>query len=301
MGVCILKVLVVGTVSNVGQVIEKEVRRVLKAVEPHAQVQFYLVESDSSDSTVQELTRIGDEDQRVSFTSLGNLKLDLSDRIERIRFCRNTYVQYIRAMHQENGWDFIVVADLDGMNRKLSSLGIGSCFSSGLNWSACFANQRNGYYDLYALRCKEWVSEDVFATYQYLKVSNPFVPSSRNPYFRWLQEFRHFDQLRKNAIYRKMRKVSPTENWIAVDSAFGGLGIYRPEVFLRFNYDSQNLSPTVYCEHIDLHYQCRQESFSLYINPALINSNWNEYNLNRLMLVRFLKELKKFLLRKISE
>ncbi len=296
-----MKVLVVGTVSNVGRVIEKEVRRVLKAVEPHAEIQFYLVESDSNDSTVQELTRIKDEDQRVSFTSLENLKQDIPDRIERIRFCRNKYVQYIRAKHQENSWDFIIVADLDGMNRKLSSLGIGTCFSSELNWSACFANQRNGYYDLYALRCNDWVSEDVFSSYQFLKVSNPFVPSSKNQYLKWLQEFRHFDRLRKSSIYKKMRKISPTENWIAVDSAFGGLGIYRPEVFLRFNYDSQNLSSTVYCEHIDLNYQCREANFSLYINPALINSGWNEYNLNRLMLVRFLKELKKFLLRKISE
>ncbi len=296
-----MKVLVVGTVSNVGHIIHKEVSRVLQALEPHAQVQFYLVESDSNDSTVQELTRIGNEDQRVSFISLGSLKREISNRIERIRFCRNKYVEYIRSRHQENGWEFIVVADLDGMNRKLSSLGIGTSFSSGLNWNACFANQRNGYYDLYALRCKDWVSEDVFSVYQFLKVSNPFVPSSRNRYLRWLQEFRHFDRLRKNAIYNKMRKISPTENWIAVDSAFGGLGIYRPEVFLRFNYDSQNLSSTVYCEHIDLNYQCREANFSLYINPALINSGWNEYNLNRLMLVRFLKELKKFLLRKASE
>lgn len=296
-----MKILVVGTVRNVGRTIQKDFTLVFQALESFGTIETFLVESDSTDNTTQKLEELAQKYKSFEFKSLGNLSSSLSNRIERIRYCRNQYVDYIRIHHFQKNWDYVIVADLDGMNRKLSSLSIGTSFSSGLNWSACFANQRNGYYDLYALRCKDWVSEDVFSIYQFLKVSNPFVASSRNRYLRWLQEFRHFDRLRKNAIYNKMRKISPGQNWIAVDSAFGGFGIYRPEVFLRFNYNSQNLSPTVYCEHIDLHYQCRAANLSLYINPALINSNWNEYNLNRLKLVRFLKEFKKFLLRKISE
>ena len=290
-----MKILVVGTVSNVGAVIRGELTRVLTALEHLADVEVFLVESDSSDNSIQALSDLQENDSRVSFISLGNLGGKFPSRIERIRYCRNHYVEFIRAEFQKEGWEFIVVADLDGMNNKITETGFRSAFENQTDWSACFANQTKGYYDLYALRCEGWVDRDVFSDLQSLKDVSPFGQKVNYKFLGWVKQFNHFDRLRVRAIYSKMRKISPHDPWIKVASAFGGLGVYKPDVFLNYNYDFQNLNTEVYSEHIDLHYQCNIDHHELFINPSMVNSTWNIYNLNRIKLVRFLKEFKKFI------
>jgi hypothetical protein len=285
----------VGTVSNVGAVISGELTRVITALEHLADVEVFLVESDSSDNSIQALSVLQENDSRVSFISLGNLKGKFPSRIERIRYCRNHYVDFIRAEFQKKRWEFVVVADLDGMNNKITETGFRSAFENQTEWSACFANQTEGYYDLYALRCEGWVESNVFSDLQSLKDVSPFEQDINFKLIRWVKEFNHFDRLRVRAIYSKMRKISPSDPWIKVESAFGGLGVYKPDVFLSYNYNFQNLNPVVYSEHIDLHYHCNINHNELFINPSMINSTWNIYNLNRIKLVRFLKEFKKFI------
>ena len=290
-----MRILVVGTVSNVGAVIRGELRRVMAALEQLADVEVFLVESDSSDNSIQELSALHEKDLRISFVSLGNLRPKFPSRIERIRFCRNQYVEFIRRGYQKSGWEFIVVVDLDGMNKKISESGFRSTIENENEWFGCFANQTKGYYDLYALRCAGWVDRDVFSDLQSLKEDSPFEHSNSCEFIEWVKKFIHFDRLRQKAIYSKMRKISPRDSWIKVESAFGGLGVYKTQVFLKYDYSFQNLDSEVYSEHIDLHYQCNINQHDLFINPLMINSNWNIYNINRIKIVRFLREFKKFI------
>ena len=283
-----------GTVSNVGAVIRSELKRVITALEHFADVEVFLVESDSSDNTNQRLSALHDKDSRISFISLGPLRKKIPSRIERIRFCRNKYVEFIREGYQKSRWEFIVVVDLDGMNKKITEASFRSTIEAKSGWSGCFANQTRGYYDLFALRCEGWVERDVFLDLQSLKNNSPFEQRDNNKLFGWIRRFNHFDHLRVSAIYSKMRRISPHDPWVKVQSAFGGLGVYKPEVFLKYNYDFQNLHSEIYSEHIDLHYRCNLENLDLFINPAMINNSWNVYNLNRIKLIRFLKEFKKF-------
>ncbi len=285
----------VGTVSNVGAVIRGELTRVITALEHLADIEVFLVESDSSDNSIQELSALHEKDSRISFVSLGTLRQKFPSRIERIRFCRNQYVEFIRTGYQKSGWDFIVVVDLDGMNKKITEAGFRSTIEAESRWSGCFANQTKGYYDLYALRCEGWVNRDVFSDLQSLKDDYPFEQNDNHKFIGWIKRFNHFDRLRVSAIYSKMRRISPHDPWVKVQSAFGGLGVYKPEVFLKYNYDFQNLHSEIYSEHIDLHYRCNLENLALFINPAMVNNSWNIYNLNRIKLIRFLKEFKKFL------
>ena len=285
----------VGTVSNVGTVIRGELTRVITALEHLADVSIFLVESDSSDNSIQTLSALQENDSRISFISLGNLRGKIPSRIERIRFCRNQYVEFIRTEFQKEGWEFIVVADLDGMNNKITEAGFRSAIENQTKWSGCFANQTKGYYDLYALRCEGWVDRDVFSDLQSLKDVSPFQQEGNYKFIGWIKQFNHFDRLRVRAIYSKMRKISPNDPWIKVESAFGGLGVYQSDVFLKYNYEFQNLNTEVYSEHIDLHYQCYVNHNELFINPSMVNSTWNVYNLNRIKMVRFLKEFKKFI------
>lgn len=71
-----------------------------------------------------------------------------------------------------------------------------------------------------------------------------------------------------------------------MDSAFGGLAIYKCKVFDAFDYNPPAISNLNDCEHVFLHEKMKMSGMQMYINPSLINSYWNRYNLNRFMAVR---------------
>jgi hypothetical protein len=58
-----------------------------------------------------------------------------------------------------------------------------------------------------------------------------------------------------------------------VDSAFGGLGIYRREAFLAGRYaGTDDLAGGIdVADHTPYHRQLRQKGYRIFINPALIN------------------------------
>ncbi len=289
------KVLVVGTISNAERNFNNDLLALKKALRGFQSVKFFLVESDSRDSTVKILNECKFEDENFDFISLGILKNSIPDRIERIRFCRNKYVEEIRRTQRTQDWDFVIVADMDGMNRAISESAIQKTLNSNKDWDACFANQTFGYYDVFALRATNWLEENCFSTLNRLKSNKPFVSRSNSGYLYFLEAFQHFDKLRVEAIYSKMKRINPSDDWIRVNSAFGGLGIYRPQLFLNFDYSFQQLEPGIYSEHLDFHLKCVANGANFFINPKLINARLNEYNLNRLKLVRFAREFRKFL------
>jgi hypothetical protein len=289
------KVLIVGTISNAEKNFMVDLRALKKALSSFEVVKYFLVESDSTDSTIEILNRCKSENDNFDFISLGTLKYSIPDRIERIRFCRNKYVEEIRRTHPSQDWDFVIVADMDGMNRAISESAILDTLCSNKDWDGCFANQSFGYYDVFALRASNWLDENCFSTLNQLKTTKPFVSRFNSRYLYFLEAFRHFDKLRVEAIYSKMWRIKPSEDWIRVNSAFGGLGIYRPQLFLDFDYSFQQLEPEIYSEHLDFHSKCVADGADFFINPKLVNARLNEYNLNRLKLVRFAREFRKFL------
>jgi hypothetical protein len=94
-------------------------------------------------------------------------------------------------------------------------------------------------------------------------------------------------------IYSKMKVIARGGGVIGVQSAFGGLGIYKPDVFTRFDYSQEGEVIFDECEHITLHRKCIVDGLSLGINPKMINSWFNEYNLNKLIFVRVLRDLRR--------
>ncbi len=213
----------------------------------------------------------------------------IPDRIERIRISRDTYVQYIRSNFESFRWQYIIAADLDGMNAKITSLGVESSLSLLSKFDGVFANQKNGYYDLYALRSKGWVEDDpVIELYSRLGR----LKSQKNTrYFaKSVLKVKEFKE-RTNLIYDKMKIIDKNQQPINVLSAFGGLGIYKSEVFLNCDYSRIN-EHVRQSEHVDLHMKAVNYGYRFAINPALINSNWNTHNVNRLFFVRVIRSFR---------
>jgi hypothetical protein len=251
-------------------------------------VEYFLVESDSNDSTPKILTTLKAENLGFDFKSLGELRTRFPDRIERIRHCRNVYVEYIKDEYPERKWDYVVVADLDGMNSRVTTAGVKSSISKMKHWDALFANQKHGYYDLFALRSSDWVECDLLkilradegAGKKNCQKSNPLV------YLR-------NQKIRQEVLYSKMRRIPRNSEVIRVDSAFGGLGIYKTEIFLKFDYSLNEGQVPDGSEHVTFHKKCTEGGFSLGINPEMINTTYNEYNINKHYLIRFLKDFKR--------
>ena len=86
------KILLVGTVSNVSRTIQKELRVVLKALSYFESIDVYLIESDSTDNTINLLKKIKLASGNINFISMGSLKIALPDRVTRIAYCINIYV-----------------------------------------------------------------------------------------------------------------------------------------------------------------------------------------------------------------
>jgi hypothetical protein len=285
------KILLVGTVSNVAKTIEKELKVVLKALSVFDSVQVFLVESDSTDETVKILEKLALQNRNFEFIALGKLKNKYPNRIARIAYCRNVYIKHIRDNNTISKWDYVAVADLDGMNFKLRKKGIQSCIETNTDWDGVMANQRFGYYDVYALRAKHWVEEDCFDGLRKY-IDKKLVPTNnKKRVYNFIRNYIISDRARHKFIYSKMKRIKKNDPWISVNSAFGGFAIYKPWVFLDFDYVAMSRGYTV-SEHVDFHEKTAVAGSRYFINPYIINSNINEYNLNKLKLVRLARFLK---------
>ena len=283
-----IKFLVVGTISNASKRFQSDVDKITRALSSLGTVEYFLVESDSRDSTPKMLTTLKSQYSNFEFKSLGELRTRIPDRIERIRYCRNAYVEFIRNGYKQKKWNYVVVADMDGMNSQLTSAGVKSSIAKMRDWEALFANQKHGYYDIFALRSSGWVESDLLKILRADEGSTRRNSQKPNPVGYLRNQKR-----RQRVLYSKMRRISQNSGIIPVDSAFGGLGIYKPEMFLEFDYSLNTGQVPDGSEHVTFHKRCVEGGFSLGINPEMINATFNEYNINRHYLIRFLKDFKR--------
>jgi len=276
-------IFIVGTVSNVGNKVEKDLNRVISAFCEFKILRVYLVESDSNDNTINILRKMKKKDNKIDYISLGNLRKLIPDRIDRIRYCRNVYINYLRSLSENEYPDYVAVVDLDGMNSKLTYRAVNSSFSTS-DWDVVAANQSGGYYDIFALRADGWQVGNCFDELQILK--NEIIAKLQTEYKSCskFQIHKLFDQARVQAIYSKMRKIDSSHPWISVSSAFGGLAIYKSYVFKKFDYENSLKSNN--SEHVEFHEKIKKSGGKIFINPAMINSRWNTYNVNRFFFIR---------------
>lgn len=268
-------VVIVGCVRNGARTLRRAVETLARATAGFGSVQFLVIESDSTDSTLAELARLREQSERFQFISLGALADRIPARTERIAHCRNRYLDELRDNPRYASADYVMVADLDGVNNDLRPAAVATCWSKDVPWDVVTANQRDAYYDIWALRHADWCPVDCHSQYARLREL--------------------FDRPRALdiAIHSRMVRLSPRAAWIEVDSAFGGLAIYRREALLVGNYSGVQASETV-CEHVPLHTQLRAQGLRIFINPALINAHRTDHSARIRMHVRLRREIEAF-------
>ena len=252
------EVLIVGLVRNCEPSLESEVETLRASFEDFKNVSFFLVESDSTDGSLEALRELATRIPNFQFLSLGNLRQSIPDRIERIAHCRNAYLDYVRTTSEK--FDYVVVADLDGVNNLLTKEKVATCWKFD-GWSACTANQSGPYYDIYALRAPGWSEMDCW------NEARSLYASGMNPVKSWVK-----------AIREKQRIILESEDWIEVTSAFGGFAIYKTETFLEGKYQTFSGDELNVSEHVPFNLKLTATGHRIFINPKVTNFDFNEHN-----------------------
>ena len=248
-----IEILVAGIVRNCRRTIEPSIKQIQKLFGPGFNLSYFLVESDSTDGTNLLLEQLSTNNPRFNYKSLGNLEPEIPDRIQRIAHCRNQYMIHLRDQMAQNAkFDFLLVADFDGVNSRISlSLPVERLLSRATIVSA---NQKGPYYDILALRAPSWVEED----YRMSIASNP---NPRYPFTGYL-----------NFVSLKQRRISKSDPPIRVESAFGGLAIYPVHMLEACKYEPKELSSGFWeCEHVGFNAQALRNGGQMIILPNLRN------------------------------
>ncbi len=246
--------LVAGVVRNGGRFLARELARMRAATAGFSAVQVLLVESDSSDNTLQVLAQVGQTWPALRVISQGSLRAQLPQRTARIAHCRNIYLDELANNPLYADVSHVLVADLDRVCADISSAALASCWPGVPGWDACFANQGDWYYDVWALRHPVWCPGDAWQEHARL------LPLLGEP------------EATNLALFSRQVHIPADRPWIEVDSAFGGLAVYRRDALLGLRYVGLDGQGAEICEHVSLHAQMRARGARLYINPALINA-----------------------------
>lgn len=211
----------------------------------------YIVESDSDDQTVHELEQLSKEG-RLRYESHGRLADTMPQRTERIAYCRNRLLEFVKASGTE--FDFVMLADMDGLNTSVTRAGVEDGWFRAVDWDVITANQLEGHYDVWALRHRHWMPEDCWRSVGELE--------------------RYFGVTgsREIAVHSRQATLQLSAPLLSVDSAFGGLAIYRREAFVSGHYTGMEHGWPI-CEHVPFHRMLRDNGYYIFINPQLINSS----------------------------
>ena len=246
---------VTGLARNVGDKLEKNILAINNLSEKCKQINYFIYENDSSDNTVSILEKL--KNNLPSFNYLSeNLNLQkfgsVKDKNRTLALAkhRNTCLKFIQKNHSDA--DFTLVSDLDF--EVISLFGMLNSFGFFCRYDSIDAiagnsfqiqassqkpnNKRLWNYDSWAFRGTWW--DDLQNYTNYFKSSDPML---------WF------------GYWHPPIGSSP----IQVNSAFGGLCIYRNSKFLQGVYSGED------CEHVCFHKTLREScGFSLFLNPSQI-------------------------------
>jgi glycosyltransferase involved in cell wall biosynthesis len=253
-------ILVAGLTRDSYKTLEAEINKISLALQGFKEVHWLIIESDSSDQTLSILEKLKHTKKNFEYAALGNLTHEYPIRSPRVAFCRNYYIREINNNSKYSNIDYVVMADLDGLNTEITQSGIDSCWERH-DWDVCTANQDGPYYDIWALRHEYICPNDSWKEYNFYKTTLK------------LDEYNSLDK----SIAKRMIKIESKLDWIEVDSAFGGLAIYKKDILQNCSYEGTYKDGTPICEHVPFHQQLKKRGHRIFINPRLINAKSTEH------------------------
>ena len=236
-------------------------------------VSYVFVENDSKDETKNHLSDFSKnrDCKIISMDGLGWVK----QRTKRLEIARNAYLRFIKNNDSFASSDYLIIADLDdAISENLSAsilLGQINLLQDQKSIAGIFPVTNPSYYDLWALRSDE-CSSDI-----YLEIAEKM-------YF----EKRLDDNILKSTFLGSHQLFNfKVNNIFDVDSAFGGVGVYRMSDVLAnpkeykgtelVEFKDKNgtglFSIAQVCEHVEFHKGLKLNGQRLVINPKFVSNS----------------------------
>lgn len=211
-----------------------------------------IYENDSSDATRQVLN----DNKKNNYYYIFEDNITEPSRTKRLANGRNKVLNEIRELNKDKSYDYMIMLDLDDINSYGKFVDtIYTCFLYD-DWDVLTGNQSGNYYDIYALRKKGEVEYDCMK--EVYDDMNKTGISYTDAYNKW--------------AVSKMKNY-PEGELLEVDSAFGGIGIYKlssiPETCkYKGNYDDGS----DICEHVLFNKCLKDNGKKIYINTSFITN-----------------------------
>lgn len=207
-----------------------------------------IFENDSIDGSDDHLKLLSSRNE-LNLIQYKNLDEIYPLRTQRLSFGRNLLLNSIRGTNV----DYFAVVDMDGVASKNFNIrSFLSNFESEECWDAVFPINDNQYYDIWAFRHKTLWDFD----YEEKMNAVPTQFSNKKLIDFYLTSIMQLG-------------INDLKNWLRVESAFGGMGIYKYDRFKEFRY-SASLNGRHICEHVPFHTHASSFGRQLYINPNFI-------------------------------
>jgi hypothetical protein len=206
-------------------------------------------ENDSTDSTRDKLSRAA---QRGALTLLHDSGLDryFPKRTARLAHARNQLLQWAMA---QDPVDYICFADLDGIvNSDMKVEGFLSNFATEEVWDGVFPVNDDFYYDVWTIRQKDLGYDN------YMEVTGRVDASLGKRLAKWI------------AGYSRQLDLRAMEGWLPVDSAFGGMSIYKHPAIAGQRFVGLDPGGMEVCEHVSVNLNIVRNGGRLFINPLFV-------------------------------
>lgn len=246
-----------------------------------ADVAYLFIENDSADSTKSRFADYSSGKSNFRMLSLDGVSRILPQRTMRLAMLRNTIREYIRAWNEVHDFDYLVLLDMDGVNAEAWNP---AHLRAALEWldervdtAGIFANQKVCYYDMWALRHDRLCPGDIWEAVFDTQVASACTDAEA------------FERAFRSRTFDLPIDSTPVE----VESAFGGLGIYRLQDYLlnpaQYSGDKVKvwrkqanfmIARWQQCEHVSFNRGFSELGKRLFILPTLVNADMSDFSFN---------------------
>lgn len=248
-----MKLVFSGPVKNCGRNLEKNLNFLinLKNDTRIELLDIFILEGDSIDNTKFILEKYK-KNSEINLFEHNNLHEVIPNRVERIAYCRNLLLKEIN--DKKIDYDFYIPLDLDvdlfSQISKEEFIRILTQIRDNNEIEVLFPFSVPFYYDLAALRASGWLEEDIWIKFNILAKKLKFGKIF----------------LRIYLIFKKQIKHPRSKKLIKVDSAFGGIGLYKLKQSISSLRKYGLSDEAISADHI---------VFNSNFNKKYIDPNWN--------------------------
>jgi glycosyltransferase involved in cell wall biosynthesis len=258
-------IIIVGIVRDIEKSFDRDFEKLSAAFSRFSRIDWHVVESGSIDASADLIQEYANKLENFSFDRLEHQSA--LTRTENMAIARNAYLDHLRSESRLDFYEYVAIADFNNLNNELTASAIESCFINN-SWDVVSANQRGRYYDVWALRHPLWSPNDCWEQHAFYRKYMKFPESAITFSMR-----------------SRMLRIPSDEAWIEVDSAFGGLAIYKSSILnSNARYSGITSEGKRICEHVPFNFALKAEGARIFVNPALINTRITDHS-RRLSLV----------------